>query len=200
MIMIVHQLTVKMPNSILDDRDLTHRTIWKAFGELGDGTDRPFIYRVTPRDGPESFVEIRSTEKPNLTRFPYPVLFMKDFEVKIRQARYEFRFDANPSRRDSMTGKRYDIYDRPEQMDWLENRLNGVATVESVEVFCSYGVRVERRNANPFTVLIVGFTGVLHVVDPVEMGILYTKGIRKSKVWGAGMMSLKLLDAIHDKG
>ena len=190
--MSLHQIRLKVPMSLADDRYSLKQAIWQMFADK-DGIKRPFVYYVNyQNDYPLDYVgvEVRSVTKPNTKRMSLPILEENSVSFDVQNGdNLAFRLYASPSKRIKETGKRVSIKSRNLQMEWLIRKIKSVACLISGDVFDSYDIHVGGKK--DFDVPLVGFAGVLNVLDKNALKEMYINGVGKSKVWGCCMLSLR---------
>jgi len=190
--MSLHQIRLKVPTSLADDRYSLKQAIWQMFADK-DGIKRPFVYYVNyQNDYSLDYVgvEVRSVTKPNTKRMSLPIIEESSVNFDVKNGdNLAFRLYASPSKRIKETGKRVSIKSRNLQMEWLIRKIKSVACLISGDVFDSYSIHVGGKK--DFDIPLVGFAGVLSVLDKNALKEMYINGVGKSKVWGCGMLSLR---------
>lgn len=185
----------------LHDPYQLHRTISKAFGsDDGAYAEARCLFRVeAASDDRRVPVLVQSRLAPDWTRLTVtdryllttPEVKACDIAFQVGQ-RLAFRMRANPTVK--RAGKRYGLYQEPEQLHWLARKGE-----QHGFTVCSSSMEMDRKvtahitHAQSAELLAVTFDGLLQVTDPDALLCAIEGGIGSGKGLGFGLLSLARL-------
>lgn len=200
---------------VLNERDRTvqrdlgnahtlHQRIMQAFPD--ENRDNPRAdWNVLFRHEPDSAVVlVQSVIHPDWNRLQQGYLTKHDtkpFSLETSQLNegriFQFRLKANPSKRDSKTGKTIGLFHSTDQLAWLERRaaqygfqLLSVDTIPTPNVF-----GVKGKGTSPIRIVTVLYQGVLQIIDPVLFNTALQQGIGRGRSYGCGLLSIARLES-----
>lgn len=174
-----------------------HQILWELFpGVPLEG--RQFLFRTTPSLDGRLHILMQSSVRPNievLNGLKGEVVSCTERLLDFEQNRsYQFVLFANPTT--CKDGKRSPITHSYGLQKWLERKLEGIATAESLMTIVqpSFVFEKEGVRGRAHSVLFAGF---LRVQNAAEFDKVVTNGIGRSKFLGFGLMTLA--ETIEDK-
>lgn len=187
----------------LSNAHALHQRIMQAFPD--EQRDKPRAdWNVLFRQEPDSdVVLVQSTIEPDWSRLqqgylsnhPAPKLFDLNASQLYAGRVVQFRLKANPSKRDSKTGKTIGLFHQPDQLMWLERRasqhgftLLSVDTVPTPNVF-----GVKGKGTSPIRIVTVLYQGVLQITDPALFSTAIQQGIGRGRSYRCGLLSIARL-------
>ncbi|MDR0936726.1 MAG: type I-E CRISPR-associated protein Cas6/Cse3/CasE [Oscillospiraceae bacterium] len=110
-------------------------------------------------------------------------------------AKYRFTLKASPTKRDKSKGNRIFGHVTTEQQ---EEWLCGKAEANGFKLLSNRVVKRDtldfKKQGNTITIALATFDGVLEVVDAVGFREALTRGIGRSKAYGAGLLTVGKID------
>lgn len=176
-----------------------HQRIMQGFPDQDTATPRQ-DWHILYRQEPDSLtILVQSAIAPDWERLPGGYLTsaqVKSFDwspaVLKPGTLYQFRLQANPSKRDSKTRKILGLYKQTDQINWLLNRAESFGfqclVVDPIPVPNTYGKKANQ----PGRISIHGvlFQGTLQVLDSDKFISALTTGIGRGKSYGCGLLSI----------
>jgi CRISPR system Cascade subunit CasE len=183
----------------LNNAHKLHQRIMQGFPDQETTTPRQ-DWHILYRQEPDSLtILVQSAITPDWERLPGGYLAsaaVKSFELSPAVLKpgtlYQFRLQANPSKRDSKTRKIIGLYKQEDQLNWLQKRSEGwgfnCLAVDPIPVANTYGKKANQ----PGKISIHGvlFQGTLQVIDPDKFISTLTTGIGRGKSYGCGLLSI----------
>ncbi len=180
-----------------------HRSLMRAFPSHDEGGPGRVLFRLDtdPETGGIS-VLVQSQKKPNwdLLRRAGDVLSedpaCKVFDPNLaRGATLYFRLRANPTKRNTASGKRIGLMKEEEQHDWLSRKAKSGGFEVLTAVVIPEGVTRDAytdqsSSSQSLSLLSVRFDGVLRVTDPASFRTSLEQGIGSGKGLGFGLLSV----------
>ncbi|MFN5515935.1 MAG: type I-E CRISPR-associated protein Cas6/Cse3/CasE [Cyanobacteriota bacterium] len=180
-----------------------HQRIMQGFPDVKEDIATPrqdwhILYRQEP-ESDSLIILVQSTIAPDWERLPGGYLTavrVKSFDWSPQVLKpgnlYQFRLQANPSKRDSKTRKIIGFYQQEEQLNWLLNRSESwgfrCLDVDPVPLPNTYGKK--RNQSGKISIHAVLFQGTLQVIDSDKLISALTTGIGRGKSYGCGLLSI----------
>jgi CRISPR system Cascade subunit CasE len=160
-----------------------HQAIWSLFPNRPEDI-RDHLFRIESVEGSAIKALLQSATEPTTSK-EASVLQSKRFILQLENTRqYRFKVTANPTKKDSRSGRLLDLVSEEEQVAWLQRKLEGARlTVTSIDS------KLINYHSHQFT-RFVTFEGVIQVEDVDRVQEYVVKGIGRKKHAGAGLLSL----------
>ena len=189
-----------------------HRAIWHLFPGIQresrstSGEDRQgFLFRVEKNDpGHAAIVMVQSRHQPQKISEHARIVALKEFNPQPSQGQHlGFILVANPVRtlkdnagRLNKNGEvkkcRVPLIKKDQQLQWLKERLKGVATLDDVNLGKLSPIFFFKQKEKHVGKLVpVLFEGSLHVEIVEDMVKVLENGIGPGKAFGCGLMLVK---------
>ncbi len=177
-----------------------HRTLWLAFPDAVEQS-RDFLFRVEQRTSRQVQVLVQSQRQPVANIGNARLLASKPLELNLLEgSQLRFMLMANPvktiadeqGRLDSkgvVKKCRVPLIKEEEQIAWLKRKLEGVASVNLVEIEKQLPLYFRKGNKSG-KIQPYAFKGVLQVVDAQALHGILQQGIGHAKAFGCGLLSL----------
>jgi CRISPR system Cascade subunit CasE len=189
-----------------------HRTIWKLFPGIQresrtsvEESRQGFLFRVEQSEpGCPAIVMVQSRHEPQMVAEQARVMAFREFNPQpSRGQRLSFVVVANPvktinDKAGRLNGKgeikkcRVPLIKEEQQIQWLHDRLKGIATPEAVNVRklppIFFYKQKEKRDGKLVPIL---FEGVFRVEEPDMLMKALEDGIGPAKGFGCGLMLVR---------
>lgn len=173
-----------------------HQVLWQAFPEQSPkGEERPFLFRVNWQDT-DRYLNLLMQSRLPPQAFELPGCFMqeefKSFALQVHADQIlRFLLYANPVKRLNHSRSRAPVFGPVNQFEWLARQLAGKARINQSEVYMNGQYPLHFTKAqHTGKILIVPFSGILHVEDAQAFLALMSKGVGHGKCFGCGLLSL----------
>lgn len=174
-----------------------HRALWRLFPDR-DGEARDFLYRVEQMQvGQGVWILMLSAMKPQRESKGVRLIAEAksvDWLDLPDGIALRFKLTANPTkkirdREHPERALRVPLIREDEQIAWLERKLEGAASLESVIVTSNSPVFF-RKGGSAGKVATVTFQGVLQIISSEAVARLMEGGLGSAKSFGCGLLSL----------
>jgi CRISPR system Cascade subunit CasE len=176
-----------------------HQRIMQGFPDQDTPTPRQDWHILYRQELDSLTILVQSAIAPDWERLPGNYLAsaqVKSFDwspaVLKPGTLYQFRLQANPSKRDSKTRKTIGFFKREDQLIWLERqgeqkgfKVHDVLVIPAPQIF-----GVKGKGIRPIQIHTVLFQGVLSVMDSSLFLQSLQTGIGKGKSYGCGLLSI----------
>lgn len=186
-------------NRDLGNAHALHQRVMQGFPD--QQADKPRMdWNVLFRQEPDSHVLlVQSNIVPNWNRLPEGYLDRHDIKSLALVLRnievgmvLQFRFKANPSKRDKTTGKTVAITGRVERLAWLDRQAANhgfkMLTADCIAAPDIYGRKANA--AAPIKIIAALFQGVLEVTDVSKFAQALQAGVGRGRSYGCGLISI----------
>ncbi len=178
-----------------------HQSLWQLFPDRPN-EKRDFLFRVEQeKTGVGASVLMQSQQEPAADIESVELKAKRDYSLNLQKGqRLRFLLKANPVKtikdekgRKNSKGEikkcRVPLIKEEEQLQWLARRIEGVATLEEVQISPCLPLYF-RKHGQAGKVVPLKFEGVMSVMDSAALSALLENGMGPAKALGCGMLSL----------
>ncbi len=180
-----------------------HDCLWQLFPHNPDAK-RDFLFRVEHSAvGHGAQILMQSQREPNPVAVDAKLLAKRDYPLVLMSGQaLRFILVANPvktfkdqerkrlNKKGEIRSCRVPLLKEEQQREWLERKLLGAATLETITVRQNLPLYFRKKEKPPGKIVPVTFEGVLIVDEPVQIKALIVNGIGPARAFGCGLLSV----------
>jgi len=183
-----------------------HNCLWQLFPHSPDAK-RDFLFRIEHcAIGQSAQILMQSQREPNPLAVDAKLLAKRDYPLALRTGQaLRFILVANPvktykdeeqkrlNKKGEIRSCRVPLLKEEQQREWLERKLQGSATLETVIVRQNLPLYFRKKEKPPGKIVPVTFEGVITVDQPAQLEALIVIGVGPAKGFGCGLLSVARL-------